>query len=103
MDLDIYIYGSSYIYLEKKFMFVQFKIQSTKRNEVPVLRQKESRCTLNTGREGGAVALSCSQDFKDTQANVALNLSVWKIFCIASRFFFHSYPVTSIMNLNLAL
>ena len=27
MDLDIYIYGSSYIYLEKKFMFVQFKVQ----------------------------------------------------------------------------
>ena len=50
---------------------------------------------------------SCSQLLsrlqRHTQANVALNLSVWKSFCIASRFFFHSYPVTSIMNLNLAL
>ena len=66
MDLDIYIYGSRYIYLDKKFMFVQFKIQSTKRNEFPVLSQKERQCTLYIGREGGAVALSCSQDFKDT-------------------------------------
>ena len=85
-------------------MFVQFKIQSTKRNEVPVLRQKESRWTLYTGKGGRR---SCSQLLsrlqRHTQANVALNLSVWKSFCIASRFFFHSYPVTSIMNLNLAL
>ena len=48
-------------------------IQSTKRNQVRVLSQKESRWTLYTlcnvwytGLEEGAVALSCSQDFKDT-------------------------------------
>ena len=75
-------------------------------------KKKSSFCPQPKGkpaytlhRQGGR--RSCSQLLsrlqRHTQANVALNLSVWKSFCIASRFFFHSYPVTSIMNLNLAL
>ena len=75
-------------------------------------KKKSSFCPQPKGkpvytlhRQGGR--RSCSQLLsrlqRHTQANVALNLSVWKSFCIASRFFFHSNPVTSIMNLNLAL
>ena len=67
--------------------------------------QPKGKAVYTLHRQGGR--RSCSQLLsrlqRHTQANVALNLSVWKSFCIASRFFFHSYPVTSIMNLNLAL
>ena len=83
------------------------RIQNSKyKNKVKFLtsakRKAGAHCTqAGRGRRSCSQLLSRLQ--RHTQANVALNLSVWKSFCIASRFFFHSYPVTSIMNLNLAL